>query len=70
MLEKNGKKIPIHIITQSLNQYPKFKTSKEIKPKNKNKRSVVIFDDVLGARISSQRDDFYTRGRHEVLGVF
>ena len=53
VLEKRGSKRPIHIITRSPNQYPNFKTSNENKPINKYKGSVVIFDDMLGARNSS-----------------
>ena len=33
------------------------------------KGSVVIFDDMLGARNSSQLGDFFTRERHENLDV-
>ena len=62
ILEKIGNKRPIHIITRSPNQYPNYKTSTDIKPINKYKGSVVIFDDMLGARNSSQRDEFFTRG--------
>ena len=47
VLEKKGDKRPIHIITRSPNQYPNYKTSNEIKPINKYKGSVVIFDDML-----------------------
>ena len=61
-LEKIGKKRPIHIITRSPNQYPDYKTSTEIKPINKYKGSVVIFDDMLGAQNSPQISDFDTRG--------
>ena len=70
VLEKMGNKRPIHIITRSPNQYPNYKTSNEIKPINKYKGSVVIFDDILGARNSSQIDEFFTRGRHENLDVY
>ena len=70
VLEKIGNQKPIHIITRSPNQYPSYKTSKEIKPINKYKRSVVIFDDMLGAKNSSQIDEFFTRGRHEDLDVY
>ena len=69
VLEKIGNKKPIQIITRSRNQYPNYKTSNEIKPINKYKGSVVKFDDMLGARNSSQIDDFFTRGRHEDLEV-
>ena len=69
MLKKIGNKRPIQIITRSLNQYPNFKTSNEIKPINKYKGSVVVFDDMLGARNSSQIDEFFTRGRQEALDV-
>ena len=69
ILEKIRNKRPIHIITRSPNQYPSYKTSNEIKPINKYKGSVVIFADMLGARNSSQINDFYTRGRHELLEV-
>ena len=53
VLEKIGNTRPIHIITRSPNQYPNYKTSNEIKPINKYKGSVVIFDDMLGAKNSS-----------------
>ena len=69
ILEKIGNKKPIHIITRSPNQYPNYKTSNEIKPINKYKGLVVIFDDMLGAKNSSQIDEFFTRGRHEDLDV-
>ena len=68
--KKKGNKRPIHIITRSPNQYPNYKTSNEIKPINKNKGSVVTFDDMLGAKNSSQIDEFFTRGRHEDLDVY
>ena len=70
MLVNKGNKRPIHIITRSSNRYPKYKTSTEIEPINKYKGSVVIFGNMLGARTSSQVDEFYTRGRHEDLSVF
>ena len=70
ILEKMDNKRPIHIITRSPNQYPNYKTSTDIKPINKYKGSVVIFDDMLGARNSSQIDEFFTRGRHEDLNVY
>ena len=70
VLEKIGCQRPIHIITRSHNQYPNYKTSNEIKPINKYKGSVVIFDDMLGARNSCQIDEFFTRGRHEDLDVY
>ena len=70
VLEKRDNKRPIHIITRSPKQYPNYKTSNEIKPINKYKGSVVIFDDMLGARKSSQIDEFFTRGRHEDLDVY
>ena len=70
VLEKIDNQRPIHIITRSPNQYPNYKTSNEIKPINKYKGSVVIFDDMLGARNSSQIDEFFTRGRYEDLDVY
>ena len=70
VLEKLGNKRPIHIITRSPNQYPNYKTNNEIKPISKYKGSVVIFDDLLGAKNSSQIDEFFTRGRHEDLDVY
>ena len=70
ILEKIDNKRPIHIITRSPNQYPNYKTSKEIKPINKYKGSVVIFDDMLGARNNSQIDEFFTKRRHEILDVY
>ena len=70
ILEKIGNRRPIHIITRYPNQYPTYKTSTENKPINKYKGSIVIFDDMLGARNSSQIDEFFTRGRHEDLDVY
>ena len=70
VLEKIGNKRPIHIITRSPNQYPTFNTSNEIKPINKHKGSVVIFEVMLGAKNSSQKDEFFTRGRQEDLDVY
>ena len=70
ILEKIGNKRPINIITRSPNQYPNYKTSTEIKAINKYKGSVVIFDDMLGAKNSSQIDEFFTRGRHEDIDVY
>ena len=70
ILEKIGNKRPIHIITRSSNQYPNYHTSKEIKPIGKNKGSVVTFDDMLGARNSSQLDELYTRGKNENLDFY
>ena len=70
VLEKKGNRRPIHIITRSPNQYPSYKTSTEIKPINKYRRSVGIFDDMLGPKNSSQIDEFFTRGRHEDLDVY
>ena len=70
VLEKISNKRPIHIITISPNQYPNYKTSNGIKPINKYKGSVVIFDEMLGARNSSQIDEFSTRGKHEDLDVY
>ena len=70
VLEKIGNKRPINIITRSPNQYPNYKTSTDIKAINKYKGSIVIFDDMLGARNSSQIDEFFTRGRHENIDVY
>ena len=70
VLEKIDNQRPIHIITRSPNQYRNYRTSNEIKPINKYKGSVVIFDDMLGAKSSSQIDEFFTRGRHEDLDVY
>ena len=70
VLEKIGNQSPIDIITRSPNQYPNYKTSAEIKLINKYKRSIVIFDEMLGATNSSQIDEFFTRGRHEDLDVY
>ena len=70
VIEKVGNIRPIHIITQSPNQYPNSKTSSEIKPINKNKGSIAIFDDMLGARNSFQMDEFFTRAKDEDLDVY
>ena len=70
ILEKIGNKRPVHVITRSPDQYPNYRTSNEIKPINKYKGSVVIFDDMLGARNCSQIDEVFTRGRHEDLDVY
>ena len=69
-LEKVDNQRPIHIITTSPNQYPNYKTSNEIKAIKKYKGSIVISYDMLGARNSSQRDEIFTRGRHEDLDAY
>ena len=70
IIEKIGNQRPNHIKNRSPNQYPNYKTSNEIKPLNKYKGSVVIFDDTLRARNSSRKDEFFTKGRHEDLDVY
>ena len=70
ILEKKDNKRPLHKITRSPNQYPNYKTSNEFKPIHKYKASVVIFDDMLGAKNSSLIDKFFTRGRHEDIDVY
>ena len=70
ILEKLGNKIPIHIITRSTSHYPNYKTFIEFKPVDKYEGSVVIFDGMLGARNSSQKDELFTSGRHENLEVY
>ena len=70
VLDKIDNQRPIHIKTRSPNQYPNYKTNNEIKPINKYKGSVVIFDDMLGSKNSSQIDEFFTRVRHEDIDVY
>ena len=70
MLKVLGDQRPIHIITRSPNQYLNYETSIEIKPIHKYKGSIVILDDLLGSKNSSQIDEFFTRGRHEDLDVY
>ena len=70
VLEKVGNQRLIHIITRSPNQYPSQRTTTDNKPIDKNKGSVVNFDDMLGARNGSQREELYTRGRDECLDVY
>ena len=70
VLEKIDNKRPIHIRTRSPYQYPNYITSIDIKPIYKYKGSVFIFDNKLGARNSSQIDEFYTRGKNEDLDVY
>ena len=53
VVERIGNRRPIHMITRYTNPYPIYKTSNEIKPINKYRGSIVIFDDMLGARNSS-----------------
>ena len=70
LLQKIGNKGPFHKITRYPNQYPNYKTSTDIKPIDKYKGSLVIFDDMLGARNCSQMDEFSTKGRHENLDSY
>ena len=69
VLENKGNKRPFHIITRSPNQYLNYKKSTEFKPINEYKGSVVFFDNMLGAKHSSQIDEFFSRGRHEDLDL-
>ena len=59
ILEKKGNQRLIHIITRSPFQYSNFETSNEIKPINKYKGSVVLFDDMFGAGNCSLKDEFF-----------
>ena len=70
ILQRTNNKWHIHITTPSPNHYPNFKTITEIKPKDKYKGSAVFFDDILGTRNSSQKDELFSRGRHEDLDVY
>ena len=70
VLEKMGNQRPIIFLNRPPNQYLNYKTSTEIKPINKNKGSIVIFDDMFGAKNSSQIDEIFTRGRHKDLDVY
>ena len=58
------------IKTRSLNHYPIYKRSIEIKPVDKYKVSVVIVDDMLGAQNKSQINRCFTRGRLENFEVY
>ena len=62
ILEKISNKRPIPIITRSPNQYPNYKTSADKKPKDQYKGYLVMFDDMLGARKSSQIDQILHQG--------
>ena len=70
ILEKIGNQRPVHLITRSPNQYSNYKTTTDIKPITKYKGSLIIFDDMLGAKNCSQKDEFFTRGRNENLDVY
>ena len=70
LLEKIGYKRSFRIITRSHNQYSSLKKSIDTKPIEKHKGSVVIFDDMLGARSRSQIDENFMRGRHENLDIY
>ena len=63
-------KRPIHIITRSPNQYSNYKTSIEIKPIDVYRRSVMIYDDMFGARNNSQIHEFFIIARLEALDVY
>ena len=69
-LKKEGNKRPIQIITRSPNQKTNHKTRNEIEAIDKYKGSVVVFDDMIGARNCSPIDEFFTRGRHDCLAVY
>ena len=66
---KLGNKLPTHIKTRSSKYYSNFRTTTESKPINFSKESVMIFDDVLVIQNSSYLEEFFTRGRHEILDV-
>ena len=68
--KKIGNRRPIHEITRWPNQYQNYNLSTEIKPINRYGGSIVIFDDMLGARNCSQGDEIFTRGKHEDLDVY
>ena len=63
-------KRPIDIKTRSPNQYPIYKTNAKFESMEKYRGSVVIFDDMFGARNSFQIEQFVTRGIREGLDVY
>ena len=69
-LEKIGNKRPIQIIIGSANQNPNYKTRIDVKPIDTYIGSVVILNDMLEARISSEVDEFFKQGRHENKDAF
>ena len=70
ILKNISNKRPIHRKTRSSNQYPIYKTSNEYKVIDKYKGSVLFFDNMLGARNSSQIEEIYTTGKNENLDVY
>ena len=72
MLRMLEKQVTKDQFIQKLDPPIKIRIKKQVMKlgKKKYKGSVVVFDDMLGARNSSQLDEFFTRGRHEDLDVF
>ena len=70
-LERN-----IYIITKSppeqyLNSKIKIEEiSDEIKPLNECENAVIVFDDVLGSSNSKYKDQFFIRGRHNIIDIY
>ena len=66
------KQEPIFIITKSISQYPNInaQTSDEIQPLENYENSVVVFDDMLLSKQSSDIDLFFTRGRHHLIDIY
>ena len=70
ILEKKDSKRRIHIIIRSPNQYPNCRTYAESKPVHSFEGSLITFDDMVGARNSSQIDEILTRRRREDSDVY
>ena len=70
IVETIGNKRHIQKLTRSPNQYPNYKTDVEIESIDKYTGSVVIFDEMLGARNSYQLHEVFTAERHEEVDVF
>ena len=66
----------IYIITKSPpEQYTNSKIkikeiSNEIKPLNEYENGIIVFDDILGSSNSRFIDQFFIRGRHNILDIY
>ena len=66
----------IYIITKSppeqyTNSEIKIKEiSDEIKPLNEYENGIIVFDDILGSSNSRFIDQFFIRGRHNILDIY
>ena len=65
----------IYVVTNSppdqySNSKIKIKEIEEMKPLNEYENAIIVFNDILGSSNSRETDQFFVRGRHNILDIY